>query len=317
MDIQAILPIHPQPFVLGRPEPDATASRQNADVEYLPLQIRSVLNRSISRRLPFDWTINPYRGCELGCTYCYARYTHGFFDLTDWKSFESKIFFKQNAATVLHRELKRRSLSGQRISIGTVTDPYQPVERHFEVTRSLLEVFTQAEGLDLSITTKSPLILRDLDLLTELDRKHTVSVNITLTTVDPVLARRIEIRAPTPGARLRALETLSQEGIATQVFCMPIMPAINTDEEILWPLLSSARQYGALDVIAAPLFLKRDAKARFMPWLKEEFPHLLPLYQQLFGSRSYLEPLRSDQLLATFRRLRLLAGFPQSQPGRA
>ena len=317
MSSQAILPIFPHPVVLGRPDPEVPASRQRADVEYFPLQIRSILNRSKAARLPFDWTINPYRGCEFGCTYCYARYTHGFFDLTPWKSFESKIYFKQNAAAVLLRELKRRSLKGQRISIGTVTDPYQPAERHFEITRALLEVLTQAEGLDISITTKSPLILRDLDLLTDLDRKHTVEVNITITTVDPVLARRTELRAPTPGARLRALEGLAQEGIATQVFCMPIMPEINSGKEILWPLLTRARDYGALDVVASPLFLKREAKARFMPWLQEEYPELLPLYRQLFGSRSYLEPLRKERILSTFRRLRLRAGFPHTRPSRA
>ena len=320
MQSQAILPIFGQlarPIALGRPDPDAVPTKQRAGIEYFPLQIRSILNRSMAARLPFDWTINPYRGCEFGCTYCYARYTHNFFDLTGWKAFESNIFFKQNAATVLRRELKRRSLKGQRISIGTVTDPYQPAEREFKITRALLEVFTQAEGLDLTITTKSPLILRDLDLLTELDQRHSVKVNITLTTVDPVLARRTEVRAPTPGARLRALEDLAQEGISTQVFCMPIMPEINSSEETIWPLLSRARDYGALDVVASPLFLNREAKARFMPWLQEEFPHLVPLYRQLFGHRSRLDPLLSERLLANFRRLRLRAGFPQARPGRA
>ena len=320
MQSQALLPIFGQvgrPMTLGRPDPDAVPSKQRAGVEYFPLQVRSILNRSKASRLPFDWTINPYRGCEFGCTYCYARYTHNFFDLTAWKAFESKIFFKQNAASALRRELKKRSLEGQRISIGTVTDPYQPAERHFEITRALLEVFTQVKGLDLAITTKSPLILRDLDLLTELDQKHTVRVNVTITTVDPVLARRTELRAPTPGARLRALDGLAQEGIATQVFCMPIMPEINSSEETLWPLLERARDYGASDVVASPLFLRRDAKARFMPWLQEEFPDLVPLYRQLFGNRSYLEPLHAEQLLATFRRLRLRAGFPHSHPGRS
>lgn len=320
MQAQALLPIFGQigqPLALGRPDPDAAPSRRKAGVEYFPLQVRSILNRSRAARLPFDWTINPYRGCEFGCTYCYARYTHNFFDLTGWKSFESKIFFKQNAASALRGELKRRSLKGQRIAIGTVTDPYQPAERHFEITRALLEVFTHVEGLDLAITTKSPLILRDLDLLTDLDKKHTVSVNITLTTVDPVLARRTELRAPTPGARLRAIEGLAQEGIATQVFCMPIMPEINSSEESLWPLLERARDYGALDVIASPLFLKRDAKARFMPWLQKEFPDLVPLYRRLFGNRNYLEPLYSERLLERFRRLRLRAGFPHTRPGRA
>ena len=320
MQSQAILPIFGQlgrPIALGHPDPDVLPDKQRAGIEYFPLQIRSILNRSLAPRLPFDWTINPYRGCEFGCTYCFARYTHNFFDLTGWKAFESKIFFKQNAATVLRRELKKRSLKGRRITIGTVTDPYQPAEREYQITRALLEVFNQVEGLDLSITTKSPLILRDLDLLTELDKRHTVRVNVTLTTVDPVLARRTEVRAPTPGARLRAIEGLSQEGIATYVFCMPIMPEINSSEETLWPLLTRARDHGALDVTASPLFLKREAKARFMPWLQEEFPGLVPLYRQLFGNRSRLEPLLSERLLATFSRLRLRAGFPHARPGRA
>ena len=160
--------------VLGRPEPDAPAIRRHAaiahsEIEYFELPIRDILNRCTSERMPFVWTINPYRGCEFGCTYCYARYTHGFFDLERWQDFETKIFVKREAAAALEKRLRKAAFRGEPIAIGTATDPYQPAEAHYKVTRSLLEVFRRAEGLNISITTKSPLVTRDLDLLSELD----------------------------------------------------------------------------------------------------------------------------------------------------
>ena len=179
--------------------------------------------------------IGAYNTCPRACTYCYARYTHGFFDLPDWQDFERRIFVKRGAADSLRRRLRKSDLRGQPISIGTATDPYQPAERHFRVTRSLLEVFTEAEGLSLTVATKSPLILRDLELLIELDRRHSVTVALSLTTLDPALARRIELRAPDPQARLRTLRRLTAAGICTKVFVMPLMPGINDHREELEP----------------------------------------------------------------------------------
>jgi DNA repair photolyase len=301
---QALLPFYPQMAPIGRPDVTIGAARKNADVEYHPLSVGNVLNRCLNPRLPFRWTINPYRGCEFGCTYCYARYTHRFFDFCSWRDFEHRIFFKRTAADSLERELRRRDLRAQPIAIGTATDPYQPAEHHFEITRSILEVLSRVEGLELSITTKSPLILRDLDLLTRLDRSHSMTAQITITTLDPGLSRRLEQRAPDPQARLRAVRALTAAGIATSVFCMPVMPEINDGEDVLSPLFAAARDAGASDVVASPLFLQSAARDRFIPWLRSEFPGLEPVYSKLYGR------------MTTFRHLRLVYGFPRRSAGR-
>jgi DNA repair photolyase len=313
---QATLPLFPTSPPVGRPDPDAEAVRRRAGVEYFDLQIREILNRCDSPRMPFAWTINPYRGCEFACTYCYARYTHGFFDLERWEDFERKIFVKQEAAQALERRLRKAALHGQPIAIGTATDPYQPAERHHGVTRALLEVFARVEGLQISITTKSPLIVRDLPLLVELDRRHAVSVHVTVTTTSPALARRIEQHAPDPRARLRTVRKLADEGLEVRLNCMPILPGINDGERALRPLFEAARAAGARDLAGAPLFLRPAARARFWPWLREEFPRLVPLYERLYGRRDYLREDTARELLATYRRLKLEYGFPTAGVGR-
>lgn len=313
---QATLPLFPLPS-LRRPGTDADALRRRAGVEYFDLLVRDPLNRAESARLPFDWTINPYRGCELGCSYCYARYTHGFFELADPLDFETKIFVKRRAAEALRRRLRKVDLRGQTIAIGTATDPYQPAEKHYEVTRSLLEVFAETEGLSLTLTTKSPIVLRDLDLLAELDRRHAVEIHVTLTTVDARLARRIESHAPDPAARLRTLSTLAEAGLAVRVNCMPVLPGINDDEETLAPLFEAARAAGAFQVTGTPLFLKGSTRGFFFEFLEREFPGLVPLYRRLYHRRDYLGERAKDQLLGTFRRLRLEYGFPRPIAARA
>ena len=202
---EATLPLFPMLPAAGRPAPDAEALRRRAGVDYFDLLVREILNKSEASRLPFDWTINPYRGCEFGCVYCYARETHGFFESTSPEDFETRIFVKRQAAEKLALRLRKSDLRGQSIAIGTATDPYQPAEKHFGVTRSLLEVFTAVEGLQLSITTKSPLVLKDLDLLAELDRKHSIEIRMSITTVDRDLARKLEPAAPDPQAIKQAV----------------------------------------------------------------------------------------------------------------
>jgi DNA repair photolyase len=319
---EATLPLFPEaaPFhktALGRADPAAEPLGRYGEVEHLDLPVREILNRNRGSRMPWQWTINPYRGCEFACTYCYARDTHGYLGLDPRHEFESRIFVKSGGREALERKLRRSSLRGESIAIGTVTDPYQPAERHHGVTRSLLEVLGGATGLDLSISTKSPLILRDLPLLTELDRRHTVTVNITVTTADPGLAARIEPQAPDPRARLRTLARLAGEGIATRLFCMPILPRITDHPAILAPLLEAAREAGAFDVIGSPLFLRTAARLRFWPWLRSEFPDLVPFYRRLYARRSHLRKRQREDVLADFRRLRLRLGFPADRPGRA
>jgi DNA repair photolyase len=280
-------------------------------VEYHEIRVREVLNRSTNRRLPFVWTVNPYRGCEFACTYCYARYTHGFFDLERWQDFEQKVFVKQGAPRALRERLRRASLRGEPIAIGTATDPYQPAEHRFGVTRSLLEVLKDFAGLDLSITTKSPLILRDLQLLREVSAQHRLTVHVTVTCVDAALARRLEQHAPDPRTRLDVIERLAAAGIATSVFCMPVMPGINDGEGVLRPLFEAVSQRGAFDVVANSLFLRPAARQRFLPWLAQDFPELAPLYRWLYGKCDYLAKADEDRLLETYRRLRREFGFPR------
>src|SRR6266567_4071594 len=161
--------------------------RERAEVEYFALESRSALNRESSGRLPFAWTINPYRGCEFGCKYCYARYTHEFMEMRDGMDFEQKIYVKQHAAGLLRNEL-RKVKPGEAIALGTATDPYQPAERRYEVTRVILEEFARHQGFELGIVTKSNLIVRDVPVLRQIARHNQLSINMTITTLDVELA---------------------------------------------------------------------------------------------------------------------------------
>ena len=179
-----------EPSLVGiaRLAAQADSLREGHEVEYFTLTAKSLLNRCVSqRKMPFTWTINPYRGCEFACRYCYARYTHEFMEMRDGREFEQKIYVKQHTAGLLRRELKKVK-SGESISLGTATDPYQPAERRYEVTRSIVEEFARHRGFELSIVTKSNLILRDLDLLLEIARHNLLSIHITITTLNTDLA---------------------------------------------------------------------------------------------------------------------------------
>ncbi len=199
---------------IARLAANAPLEKEKNNVEYFRIACRSILNRCDSDRVPFTWTINPYRGCEFGCRYCYARYTHEYMEL-DPAAFEEKIYAKQDAARLLKSELSRLRLEGrgEHIAIGTATDPYQPAERQFGVTRQILETLAEAKGLSLSITTKSNLIVRDVDVLQEIARRSDLHINITVTTLRPRLARALEPRAPGPDLRLKALAALRQAGL--------------------------------------------------------------------------------------------------------
>jgi DNA repair photolyase len=183
---------------IARLASEGESLREGHNVEYFTLPARSLLNRCISNRnMPFTWTINPYRGCEFACRYCYARYTHEFMEMRDGLEFEQKIYVKQHTAGLLRHDL-RRVKPGESIALGTATDPYQPAERRYEVTRGILEEFARHRGFELGIVTKSNLVVRDLDLLRKISQSNKLSVHITVTTLDPELARILEPRAPRP-----------------------------------------------------------------------------------------------------------------------
>lgn len=270
-------------------------------VQYFEIAARSILNRT-KPSMPFQWTINPYRGCEFGCKYCYARYTHEFMEMAP-ADFEDKIYAKSAAALLLRQEL-RKVTAKEHIALGTATDPYQPAERRFERTRAILEVFADESGRYLGITTKSDLIVRDLDLLREVARRNVLGVHMTITTLDEKLARLLEPRAPRPDLRLRAVEELNQAGIRTAVFPNPIMPGLTDSERSLDRLAKAARDHGAQSFGGGPLFLMPSAQAVFLPFLEEHFPELAPSYREQFNHSAYLDKAYKDELRERVERIR-------------
>jgi len=266
---------------LAASSPLAEAKR---DTEYFLLPVRSIVNHCDSERVPFNWTINPYRGCEFGCKYCYARYTHEYMEI-DGGEFEKKIYAKKDAAGLVVRDLANPRLSGEHIAIGTATDPYQPAEREFRVTRSILEQMAQREGLSLSITTKSNQVLSDIDLLRKISERSSIMVNISITTLRTRLARLLEPRAPRPDLRLEAVKRLREAGIAAGVLAMPVLPGITDREADLDALARGARDANAQWFAANVLFLRPSSQKQFLPFLAEKFPRLLRQYEEWYLRR--------------------------------
>jgi len=256
-------------------------------VEYLELETRRFIGRG-SGRMSSIYTVNPYRGCEFGCKYCYARYAHEFMELRDPELFERKIYAKQFQSAAFRAEL-RRLKSGDTVWMGTATDPYQPAERRFQVTRQMLEAFADERGLDIGVTTKSDLVARDAALMVRIARKNRIRVHLTITTLDERLARLLEPRAPRPELRMGAVRTLSQAGIAVSVLAHPVMPLINDSEASLDGVCEAAVRNGATSFSAAPLFLKPCAAKVFLPFLEQRFPHLVRRYRERFEKSAYLK----------------------------
>jgi DNA repair photolyase len=278
------------------------------EVEYKAMAARSILNRCTAARMPFTWTVNPYRGCEFGCQYCYARYTHEFMELRDPAEFERRIFLKAGAADLLRRDL-RRVRPGESIAIGTATDPYQPAERRHRVTRSLLEVLAGCTGLTLGIITKSDLIVRDAELLQRIASGNRLSVRLTITTTDTQLARLLEPRAPRPDLRLKAVSALRAAGLQVGVMAAPILPALTDSRASLEALIAAAAMAGAVFFNANALFLKPCAQAQFLPFLERHRPALVARYRTRYSENAYLSNDYRDRLHALVARLRARYGL--------
>jgi len=300
----------PQAKGIERLAREAAPLHEKREAEYLSIQVRSVLNRCVSPRMPFTWTINPYRGCEFGCRYCYARYTHEFMGLSRWEDFEEKIYVKRDAARILARELTPERLASQSIALGTATDPYQPAERRYGVTRRLLAVMAAARDLRLSIATKSDLVTRDIDLLRRIAARSSLHVNLTVTTLDRRLARILEFRAPTPELRLKALRALREAGIVAGINIAPIMPDITDTPANLEAVIAVAREHGATQVFANVLFLKPSAQQAFFPFLERHFPHLRKRYAARFARSAFLDRAYKDRIFRLVADLRQKHGFP-------
>ncbi|HUS05945.1 MAG TPA: radical SAM protein, partial [Bryobacteraceae bacterium] len=237
-------------------------------VQYFDLVTRCFIGRASGRKMPFEWTINPYRGCEFGCKYCYARFAHEFMELRETEQFERQIYAKSFQPDSFRKELAAIPVRDG-ICLGTATDPYQPAERRFELTRRILEVFARESGRTLSVTTKSDLVARDTDLLSRIARRNILHVFVTITTTDEQLARALEPYAPRPTLRLEAVRRLSQSGVRVVILSSPVLPLINDSKANLEAVAQAAGEAGAVYMMGGVLFLKPCAQKAFFPFLEE------------------------------------------------
>ena len=306
--------------------------------KFVSLPPRSLLNSPQQTGVDF-WSLNPYIGCEFGCTYCYARYAHRYAverahdagRLTDaefaefrgphgWEAFEQRVFVKEGALAVLERDVARYFRSAgpaDRLSapivIGTATDPYQPAERRFRLTRSILERLARYEGLNLGLITKSPLVARDVDVLHRIQDRSDLEVYVSLISVDAPLIRKLEMRSATPVARLRALKRLADAGIRVGLIVAPVLPGITDDMPHLEALFQAAREAGATFVHAGPLRLYAAVRERFLPVLDAEFPMLSARYRRAYARGSGVSRAYAGALQRRVQRLQACFGFPVNE----
>ncbi|HXS79646.1 MAG TPA: PA0069 family radical SAM protein [Gammaproteobacteria bacterium] len=279
------------------PDIDALAAAAVADDEPEPTRLatnlhidaaRTIIARNQSPDIGFDRSINPYKGCEHGCIYCYARQTHSYLDLSPGRDFETEIFYKPNAVELLRAELARPGYDVSPIAFGTNTDPYQPVERQLNVTRGLLELLLEVKH-PITVVTKGALILRDLDLLRAFAEQELVEVHVSVTTLDDELKRRMEPRTAGPKQRLAMIRELSAAGVPTGVMAAPMIPALNDHE--LEGILEAAAANGAGNAGYVLLRLPHEVAPLFVEWLREHYPdraeHVLSLLKQLRGGQLY------------------------------
>src|SRR5947209_4030491 len=264
------------------------------------IQCKSAINRVWG--MPFDWSINPYRGCRHACVYCYARPTNEYLGLNGAEEFQEVILAKVNAPDVVRRELGRRSWRGDNVVIGTASDPYQQAESRYAITRSILAAFRDFRN-PVSITTKSPMVLRDLDLLSDLARHAEVTVHFTVTTLDEDLWRKIEPTTSRPRKRLEALRALREHGIRAGVFLSPILPGVTDDAEHLEAVIAAAASHGADFVFAQVLRLGPGISEYYLPFLQAQFPELVERYERLYR-RNTAPGMYSDAVHARVRSLK-------------
>ena len=277
-------------------------------VTYTELPTRKILAKCDSPRMPFGWMINPYRGCEFGCKYCYARYTHEFMELRNPDDFEQKIFAKDFSTASFRDELRRLGL-GEKIAIGTATDPYQPADRRYGLTRRIWEAFAQTSGFEIGLITKSDLITRDLELLKEVSRRHRLTLVLTITTLDADLARLLEPLAPRPDLRLAAVRELAASGLWVSVNCCPILPLLNDSEASLNAVAEASRQAGATRLGGNVVYLKPSAYQVFLPFLEQNFHHLAGRYRERFAEHAYLRGAYPEMIRERLNRIRERHGF--------
>ncbi len=275
---------------------------------FYEVRARSVLNRvPSSSRMPFRWTINPYRGCSHACVYCFARPTHSYLGFDAGRDFEREIVVKVNAPEVLRAELARRSWSGEHVALGTNTDPYQWVEGRYRLMEGIWEALRDAAN-PCSILTKSPLLLRDLGLMLEIAQRTSITACLSIPTLDEKAWRATEPHTPNPRARLEAVEELNRAGIPTGVLIAPLMPGINDAPAQIEPLLERAAQAGAVSIGGVALHLRGEVRQVFMDWLATARPDLVERYRELYRRGAYAAPEERRRLSRLVRG----SGWPPS-----
>jgi len=251
------------------------------DVIFEEIECKSAINRVHAGNMPFRWTLNPYRGCQHACTYCFARGTHEFLGYDAGRDFETRIVVKVNAPEMLRRDLSRPGWGRELIAIGTACDPYQPAELKYSLTHRLLKVMRDFAN-PVSIVTKSPHIVRDADVLEQLSQVADLTVNFSISTLDEEVWKRIEPATARPSKRLQAMRLLAERGIRCGVLLAPILPGLTDDPDDLERVVEAAREHGASYVHDNVLYLKPGTKEWFMPFLREAYPHLSERYAKYY-----------------------------------
>ncbi len=283
---KVIRPGVPAPSFEGRLHFDAFKRR--GDVSYRALDTRSLMNRCTSRRMPFEWTVNPYRGCAIGCRYCYATYTHEFLGLPNPDSFHDQVWVKRGGEEETARRVAAAVRRGERIALGAATDPYQPGEAEERVTRRFLELAAQHRGLRLSLITKGAIVLRDLDLLRRIHDRGALTVSVSLVSSDAALLRRVEPWAPPPLVRLEVLRRLVAAGLDVGLALTPILPGLNDSAAGLDELLRRAAEAGVRRFTCGLLFLRSPTRERFLDFVEREFPRYAEAYRRAYAHQVYL-----------------------------
>jgi DNA repair photolyase len=295
-DDQTRLPGHGDAVVRHFDSPEAL------DMRFHEVHARSVLNRVPTRsRMPFRWTINPYRGCSHACVYCFARPTHAYLGFNAGRDFEREIVVKVNAPELLRAELARSSWSHEHIALGTNTDPYQWVEGRYRLMEGIWAALRDAAN-PCSVLTKSPLLLRDMSLMLEIAERTTISASLSIPTLDERAWRATEPHTPHPRARLEAVAELNRAGIPTGVLIAPLMPGVNDAPEQIEPLLEAAAEAGASSISGVALHLRGAVKDVFMGWLSDQRPDLLARYADLYATGAYAPAEERRRLASLVRR---------------
>ena len=290
-----------------------TPFREKGGVRYLELETRSLMNRCSSREMPFEWTVNPYRGCAMGCRYCYATYTHEFLGVTSPEAFHSTVFVKRGGQEETARALARVVRRGERIALGTATDPYQPGEPMEGVTRRFLEMVARHRGVRISITTKGAGILKDMDLLSHIHSRSSLSIHVSLISMDASLLREIEPLAPPPEARIEVLRRLVAAGLDAGISVAPVLPLLTDSHSCLEELLGRASGAGVRRMFHSVLFLRSPTREKYLGWLEAAFPEKVSAYRRAYAGRVRLPPSYGRRIGARLSALREKHGFDRTR----